>query len=124
MITVALLGVAGGILAGLFGVGGGILFVPALALVGGLSHVEAEGTSLLAIVPIALLGAWRQHRYGNVRIGAGLRVGALSAAGALAGVALANALPERALKTGFAILLLVTAAQLVRRAFHDTGGPA
>jgi uncharacterized membrane protein YfcA len=123
MITVALAGVAGGILAGLFGVGGGILFVPALVLVGGLSHIEAEATSLLAIVPIALLGAWRQHRYGNVRVGDGLKIGALSAAGALGGVALANTVPERALKTGFAILLLVTAAQLVRRAFHDTGGP-
>jgi uncharacterized membrane protein YfcA len=121
VIGLALAGIAGGILAGLFGVGGGILFVPALALVGGLSHIEAEATSLLAIVPVAILGAWRQRRYGNVRIGDGLRVGALSVVGALGGVALANALPERALKTGFAILLLVTAAQLVRRAIKDPG---
>jgi uncharacterized protein len=121
VIGLALAGIAGGILAGLFGVGGGILFVPALALLGGLSHVEAEATSLLAIVPVAMLGAWRQHRYGNVHIGAGLKVGALSVVGALGGVALANALPERALKTGFAILLLVTAAQLVRRAIRDPG---
>jgi uncharacterized membrane protein YfcA len=121
MIELALAGIAGGVLAGLFGVGGGILFVPALALVGGLSHVEAEATSLLAIVPVALLGAWRQHRYGNVRIGDGLKVGGLSLAGALGGVALANALSERALKVGFAILLLVMAAQLVRRTFNDPG---
>jgi uncharacterized membrane protein YfcA len=121
VIGLALAGIAGGILAGLFGVGGGILFVPALALLGGLSHVEAEATSLLAIVPVAMLGAWRQHRYGNVRVGDGLKVGGLSVVGALGGVALANALPERALKTGFAILLLVTAAQLVRRAIRDPG---
>jgi uncharacterized protein len=116
VIGLVLAGVAGGILSGLFGVGGGVVFVPALALVGGLTHVEAEATSLLAIVPVAALGAWRQRRYGNLRVGDGLAIGALSLAGAAAGVALANALPERTLRIGFAILLLVMAAELSRRA--------
>ena len=56
-----LVGVGAGLLAGLFGVGGGIMFVPALVFFAGLSQLEAEATSLLAIVPVAAVGAWRQH---------------------------------------------------------------
>lgn len=115
MIVAALLGLGGGALAGLFGVGGGILFVPALTLAVGMSQVRAEATSLLAIIPVAAVGAWRQHAYGNVDLRAGAVVGALSAVGALAGVALANALPEHDLKIAFAVLAVAVAAQLVRR---------
>ena len=81
----------------------------------GLSHLEAEATSLLAIVPVALVGAWRQHRYGNVDLRDGLLVGVLAIAGAALGVVVANAVPERALEIGFAGLLLFVAAQLARR---------
>jgi len=81
-----------------------------------LSQVHAEATSLLAMIPVALLGAYRQERYGNLRLRAGLVIGLLSAAGGAAGVALANVLPERALRVAFAALMLVIAAQLVRRA--------
>ncbi len=115
MILAALLGVAAGALSGLLGVGGGILFVPALTLVLSLSQVKAEATSLLAIVPVALLGALRQHRYGNLELRDGLLVGLLSALGALTGTALANILPQRALRLGFAALMLLVAAQLIRR---------
>jgi uncharacterized membrane protein YfcA len=115
VILAAVMGAAAGALAGLLGVGGGILFVPALTLVVGLGQVRAEATSLLAIVPVALLGAWRQRRYGNVRIGDAGLLGLLSAAGAVGGVALANYLPERALELGFAALSIVIAGQLVRR---------
>jgi uncharacterized protein len=110
-----LLGVAAGVVAGLLGVGGGILFVPALVVVLGLSQVRAEATSLLAVIPVSLVGSWRQHRYDNVRLRDGLVVGALSAGGVLAGVLVANAVPERALEVAFALLLLVIAFQLLRR---------
>lgn len=120
MTILVVAGLLAGVLAGLFGVGGGILFVPALTLAGGLSQVGGEATSLLAIVPVAALGAWRQHRYGNLRIGDGLVVGGLSAGGAVGGVALANVLPDRALEVGFAILMLVVAAQLVRRTLTES----
>jgi uncharacterized membrane protein YfcA len=120
MTALIVAGLFAGVLAGLFGVGGGILFVPALTLAGGLSQVAGEATSLLAIVPVAALGAWRQHRYGNLRIGDGLLVGVLSAGGAVGGVALANVLPERTLEVGFAILMLVVAAQLVRRTLNES----
>jgi uncharacterized protein len=109
-------GVLAGIIAGMLGVGGGSLFVPALVLFLGLSHLEAEATSLLAIVPVAVVGVWRQHRYGNVRVGDAAALGALGLAGAAAGVIVANSVPERALEVAFAVFLLYVAGQLARRA--------
>jgi uncharacterized membrane protein YfcA len=115
VILAVLIGVLAGVASGLLGIGGGILLVPALTILLGLGQVEAEATSLLAIVPVALVGAWRQRRYGNVRLDDAATIGALSIAGALAGVVIANALPERALRIGFALLLLAMAGQLARR---------
>ncbi len=113
-VMLMLIGVGAGVIAGLFGVGGGMMFVPALVLFAGLSHLEAEATSLLAIVPVAAMGAWRQHRYGNLRLGPGLQVGVLAIAGGVAGVVIANAVPERGLEIGFAALLVFTAYQVIR----------
>jgi uncharacterized protein len=115
-VLAAVLGFAGGAVGGLLGVGGGILFVPALTIFLDLSQLHAESTSLLAIVPVALAGAWRQRRYGNVRLRDGVLVGILSPLGVLAGVVVSNAVPERALELGFAALLLVVAFQFARRA--------
>jgi uncharacterized protein len=113
-LALMLVGVGAGLLAGLFGVGGGMMFVPALVLFAGLSHLEAEATSLLAVVPVAAAGAWRQHTYGNLRLRPGLLVGVLAIGGSLAGVVIANAVPERGLEYGFAALLVFTAYQLIR----------
>ena len=109
-----LVGIGAGLLAGLFGVGGGIMFVPALVFFAGLSQLEAEATSLLAVVPVAAVGAWRQHTYGNLRLRPGLLVGVLAIGGSLVGVVIANAVPERGLEYGFAALLVFTAYQLIR----------
>lgn len=119
MIEAALIGLAAGVVAGMLGVGGGVLFVPGLVLGLGLSQVDAEATSLLAIIPVAALGAYRQHRYGNVRLGDGLVVGVLAAPAAVAGVAIVNAVPERAIEIGFACLLLLVAAQMAVRALRS-----
>jgi uncharacterized membrane protein YfcA len=113
-----LLGFAAGAAGGLLGVGGGILFVPALSLLLGESHLDAEATSLLAIIPVAVVGAWRQHGYGNVQWRDGLTIGGLSAAGAVLGAVIANSVPERGLEVGFACLVLVVAAQLAWRALQ------
>ena len=121
-VAAALLGFLGGTLGGLVGVGGGILFVPALAIFLDQSQIHAESTSLLAIVPVALVGAWRQRGYGNVRVRDGLLVGALSPLGVVAGVAVSNAVPERTLELMFAALALVLAAQLLRRAVTTSDG--
>jgi uncharacterized membrane protein YfcA len=112
----ALLGFAGGTVGGLLGVGGGILFVPALAIFLDEPQIRAEATSLLAIVPVAMAGAWRQHRFGNVRVRDGLIVGALSPLGVVVGVELSNAVSQRTLELGFAALLLFVAGQFLSRA--------
>lgn len=124
MIVAILLGVLAGLAGGLLGVGGGTFFVPALALVLGLAQVEAEATSLVAIVPMAALGAWRQHRYGNLDARAALTLGVLAIPGAALGVVVANLLPERALELGFAGVLVLMAAQLLRRAAAGDEPPA
>jgi hypothetical protein len=119
VIEAALIGLLAGIVAGMLGVGGGVLFVPALTIGLGLGQVEAEATSLLAVVPVALVGAWRQERYGNVALKEAAVIGALSGLGVLSGVVLANALPTRVLKLAFAALLLLNAYQLGRRAIKS-----
>ena len=121
MIEAVLIGAAAGVIAGMFGVGGGALFVPALVIFLGLDQIEAEATSLLAIVPVALVGAWRQRAYGNLRVGDGATVGVLAIGGAVLGVVLANALPERVLEIAFAGLLIAVAAQMARGALRGDG---
>ena len=113
------LGFLAGAVGGLVGVGGGILFVPTLAILLDQSQLEAEATSLVAIVLVASVGTWRQHGYGNVRLRDGIMIGLLSPVGVVAGTVLANNVPERALEIGFACLVLFFAAQLVRRSFRE-----
>jgi uncharacterized membrane protein YfcA len=115
MIGAIAIGLAAGVVAGILGVGGGVLFVPGLVLFLGLDQHQAEATSLLAIVPVALLGTYRQDRYGNVQRNDALLLGLMSVAGAAAGVALANALSGAFLRDAFAALIMLVAAQLVRR---------
>jgi uncharacterized protein len=117
-IAAAIMGFAGGMVGGLLGVGGGILFVPALAIFMNETQVEAEATSLLAIVPVALVAVWRQRGYGNVRVREGLVIGALSPIGVGIGVVSSNEIPQRALELTFAGLALLIAAQLVIRALR------
>jgi uncharacterized protein len=119
-VAAALLGFVGGTLGGLVGVGGGILFVPALVIFLDESQIHAEATSLLAIVFVAAVGAWRQRGYGNVRVRDGLLVGLFSPLGVAAGVGISNAVPERTLQLLFAGLALSFAAQLVRRALRPS----
>jgi uncharacterized protein len=119
VIWLVLIGLAAGVLGGMLGVGGGVLFVPSLVVVAGLTQHEAEATSLLAIVPVALVGAISQDRYGNVRRRDALLVGLLSVVGAVGGVVLANALSGVILRLAFAGLMLLIAVQLVRRALGD-----
>ena len=110
------IGFCAGMSSGLVGVGGGILFVPGLVLFLGESQLDAEATSLLAIVAVAAVGAWRQHGYGNVRARDGIVVGLLSPLGVGAGAVLSNAIPERALQLAFAAVQLYFAWRLARRA--------
>jgi uncharacterized protein len=112
------LGLAAGVVSGLLGVGGGTLFVPTLLALG-LSQRSAEATSLLAILPTVAVGAWRQHRYGNVRWRAAGVLGVTSIGGVVGGVLVAEALPEVTLRRLFAVLLFVVAAQIALRAWRN-----
>jgi uncharacterized membrane protein YfcA len=113
IVVVALIGLVGGVLAGLFGVGGGIIFVPTLALGLGLTQLHAEASSLLAILPTAIVGTWRQTRYGNVDLRAAAIIGIGSILGVQVGVIAAESLPEALLRRLFGALLLVSATQIV-----------
>ena len=110
------LGLAAGLSSGLLGVGGGVLFVPALVVFLGQTQLHAQATSLLAVVIVAAVGVWRQREYGNVRVKDGLVVGFLSLLGVGAGAVVANAVPERALALSFAAVQLYFAWGLARRA--------
>lgn len=120
----ALIAIAGGLAGGLVGVGGGVLFVPALTIFIGLSQVEGESTSLLMIVIVALVGAMRQNSYGNLNLRDALVIGMLSPIGVLIGVVVANEVPQRALELAFAALVLFVAFGLVRRASQPQTGAA
>jgi uncharacterized membrane protein YfcA len=107
----------GGVVAGLIGVGGGIVFVPAMTVLLSKGQVEAESTSLLMIAIVSVVGTWRQRAYGNVNLKDAALIGILSPLGVLLGVVIANEVPERALRTGFALLALYMAWRLLRRVF-------
>jgi len=114
----ALIAVAGGLAGGLVGVGGGVLTVPSLTIYIGLSQLEGESTSLLMIVIVALVGAFRQNAYGNLNLRDALVIGVLSPLGVLIGVVVGNEVPQRALELSFAALALYVAWGLVRRAWR------
>ncbi len=124
MIGAIAIGLAAGVVAGLLGVGGGVLFVPGLVIFMGLTQHEAEATSLLAIIPVALVGALRQDRYGNVRRRDGLLLGLFSVAGAAGGVSVANALSGKTLQIAFAVFTLVIAEELVRKTLREPAAGA
>ena len=117
------IGFAAGMAGGLVGVGGGVLFVPGLVLFLGLSQLEAEATSLLAVVVVAAVGAWRQRRYGNLRLRDGIIIGVLSPLGVLAGTVVANAVSARVLALSFAAMQLYFAYRLARRAATPDPSP-
>jgi uncharacterized membrane protein YfcA len=117
-----LIAAVGGLAGGLVGVGGGVLFVPALTIFLGLSQVEGESTSLLMIVIVALVGAYRQRAYGNLNLRDAMLIGVLSPLGVLVGVVVANQVSQRLLELSFAVLVLFVAYGLFRRALRGEPG--
>ncbi len=117
------IGFAAGMAGGLVGVGGGVLMVPGLVIFLGESQLGAQATSLLAIVGVAAVGAWRQHGYGNLRLRDAVVIGVLSPLGVVVGTVLANALSERVLELSFAAVQTYFAYRLVRRATASAAPP-
>jgi uncharacterized membrane protein YfcA len=109
----ALIGLAAGVLAGLFGIGGGILIVPALVFFGRMPIITAVGTSLGSLLlPVGLLGAWQYYRLGNLDVRAAALVALGLFLGAPAGARLALMLPQSTLQRGFAVFLVVVAVRM------------
>ncbi|TDK28172.1 sulfite exporter TauE/SafE family protein [Arthrobacter crusticola] len=115
-----MLGLVMGILSGLFGIGGGIIVVPALIGIFAISDLIAKGTSLLVMIPTSAIGTGANWRAGTVDVGAGLIVGVAATAASIPGAALALALPARLSGILFGLLLLVVAAQLTLRAIRTS----
>jgi uncharacterized protein len=109
----AVIGTAAGAFSGLFGVGGGSVLVPLLIVWLGYGEREATGTSLMAIVVIAALALTLQAVYGNVDPPNAALVGIPAIGGAIAGTALQQRLPERAISLLFAVILVVIAIELI-----------
>jgi uncharacterized protein len=112
-LKLAVIGTAAGAFSGLLGVGGGSVMVPLLIVWLGYGEREATGTSLMAIVVIATLAVALQATYGNVDPPNAALVGIPAIGGAIAGTALQQRLPERAISLIFAVLLVVIAIELI-----------
>ena len=114
MLKLAAIGTLAGIFSGLFGVGGGTVIVPLLIFWFGYGERLATGTSLAAIVLIGLLGALAQGGlYGNVHVGTGLLLSIPAVAGVVAGTAIQQRIPQRAVSLLFAALLIAVAIELI-----------
>jgi uncharacterized membrane protein YfcA len=112
-LQLAAIGTAAGVFSGLFGVGGGTIIVPLLIVWLGYGEREATGTSMAAIIIIAALAVAFQATYGNVEPAQAALVGVPAIGGAIAGTALQQRLPERAISLLFAVLLVVIAVELI-----------
>lgn len=115
-------GIIAGVLSALFGVGGGLLFVPALIFLGESTHQAVAG-SLVAMVPVVAVGSWRQTRYGNVRWRDAAIIGIASIPTAKIGEVIANSVSDTVLRRAFAVLLLLAAAQMAWRALRENQPP-
>ena len=120
------IGLSAGLLAGLLGIGGGVVMVPAMVLIMGLDQHVAQGTSLLVIIPAAAFGSFTHHRHGRLalRDAAALAVGGVL--GAVVGSVTALSLDEKLLQRLFAVLILIVAARLLmmRRTSPEPIDPA
>jgi uncharacterized membrane protein YfcA len=112
-LQLAVVGTSAGLFSGLFGVGGGTVIVPLLILWLGYGEREATGTSMAAIAVIALFAVVVQALYGNVDVPAAALVGLPAVAGAVAGTALQQRIPQRAISLIFAALLTAIAIELI-----------
>jgi uncharacterized membrane protein YfcA len=112
-VKLAAIGTAAGLFSGLFGVGGGLVIVPLLILWLGYGEHEATGTSLAAIVLIALFAVVTQGLYGQVRVAEAVLIGIPAVGGVLAGTWVQQRLPPRAISGIFSVLLVAIAIDLL-----------
>lgn len=113
MILTLLIGLAAGVLSGVLGLGGGLLIVPALVLLFGVTQKQAQGTSLaILLLPIGILAVWKYYQEGNINIKMAGFVALGFVFGAYVGAVIANSLSDDALKKIFAVFLVAVAAKM------------
>ena len=120
-VALVVTGFVAGVLAGLLGIGGGVVMVPAMMLVLGLAPVVAKGTSLAVIVPTAIIGTWRNRRNLNVDVRAGTVIGLAGAGTAVVGGVIADRMHDHVSNVLFGLLLVYMAVRLVREARKNKG---
>ena len=111
-------GFAMGLLSAFLGVGGGIIVIPILVTLFGFPQQVAAGTSLVVMIPVALLGAWRLSKRGFTDWQQGLRIGAAASVAAIGGATLALVAQSAVLQLGFALLLVLAGSQMIWRAIR------
>jgi uncharacterized membrane protein YfcA len=112
-VLVLAIGIAAGVLAGLFGIGGGVIMVVGMVAVLGFPFLTATGTSLAAmLLPVGVFGVLEFHRRGNVDLRAALLLACGLTLGTWLGSRLAHLLNTAALQRGFAVFLLVMAVRM------------
>jgi len=112
-ILFVVIGLLAGVLSGMFGIGGGIVIVPALLLIAKMSPLTATGTSLGALLlPVGALGAWEYYRHGNIEIKASLLIALGLFAGAWFGAKIAHSVGDATIKRAFAVFLVIVAGRI------------
>lgn len=113
IILFIVIGLTAGILSGLFGIGGGIIIIPALVFICGFTQLKAQGTSLAILLPpVGLLAFLEYYKKGNVDVKAGILICIFVFFGALLGGKIAQVLPPAALKKGFAVFLFLVSLKM------------
>jgi uncharacterized protein len=113
LLSLLAIGLGAGFLAGLLGIGGGVLIVPALVLLLGFDQHVAQGTSLVVIIPAALLGSWTHYRHGRLDVRDAAVVGAGGIVGAAVGSLSALSIDDQLLQRLFAIVLIAVALRMI-----------
>ena len=108
------IGLAAGVLSGMFGIGGGVIMVPALVFFMAMSQHSAQGTSIgLMLMPIGILAAYNHHQEGNLIIKFGLIIAAAFVVGGYFGSKFSLGIEEVILKKSFGVLMLVIALKMI-----------
>ncbi len=118
-VLLVLVGAAIGILAGLFGVGGGVVLVPVLVVLWSMAPVVAKGTSLAVVVPTAIVGTLRNRANRNADLRLAAIVGVAGIVSAVAGSEVAHSIDDRLSNLLFAVLLVVVSLKLIRDLFAE-----
>lgn len=114
IVTYLLIGAVAGILSGLFGIGGGIIIIPALVFLKGFSQIQAQGTSLVAMLPpVGILAFLQYYKNGNVNIRAGIIICIAMIICARFGGQLANHIPINIMKKAFGVFVIVVGIKIV-----------